>query len=65
MNSDIKTEEFDETLAIGKAEEIREVPRVIFRGVDGRKFTFAKDIPVNTTSDVRKFGDTTVNFKNT
>ena len=65
MDSDVKAEQFDETMAVGKAKEIREVPRVIFRGVDGWKFTIAKDIVVNTTSNVRQFSDSTESCKNT
>jgi len=57
VNGEVKPEELNETITVRKTKEIGQVPRIIFRRVDGRKLAFAKDVTVYATSNVGKFGD--------
>lgn len=58
MDGDIQSHQFNERLVITEAKECGEIVRVILASIDGRKFALAEHIAINTSSNVREFGNT-------
>ena len=57
VDGEVEAEELDESLVVPKAEKGCKVVGVVFRGVDGGKFTLAEDVAVNATGDVGEFSN--------
>jgi hypothetical protein len=57
VDSQVKTHEFNETLVVAKAEQSRQVVRVVLLKVDSRQLAIAKDVAVDAASNVRQLGN--------
>jgi hypothetical protein len=63
VDGDVESEQFNKTFVLTEPEEGCKIVRVILCGIDGWKFTLAKDIAVDTTGDVRQLGNPTRDVK--
>lgn len=63
MNSDIETEKFNKGGIVTETKEGRQVVRVILGSVYGREFSLAENVTVDTTSNVREFGNPVEYYK--
>lgn len=57
MDGDVQAKKLNKGFFVSKAQEIGEIPGVIFAGVDGRKLAGAKDIAVDASSDIGEFSN--------
>ena len=57
VDGDVETEKFNECLVIAKAKKGSQVGGVILVEVDRRNLALAENVAVDTTSNVRQFGD--------
>jgi hypothetical protein len=57
VNSDIQAHKFNEGLVITKAKERGKIVGIIFGWINGREFSFTKDIAVDSSRDVGEFRD--------
>lgn len=52
VDCDVESHQFNEGFIITEAKESWQIVGVVLWGINGRKFAFAKDITINTASDV-------------
>lgn len=57
MDDDVETEQLDEGLVVTETKDVRKIPGVVLRGINGRRLAFAIHILVDATRDVREFGN--------
>lgn len=59
MNGNVESKQLNKRLVVSETKERRKIPGVILVSVDSRKFALAVDIAIDTTSNVREFGNPT------
>lgn len=57
MDSQVKTHKLDKALVVTKAEEGRQVVRVVFLKINSRELAIAENVAVDATSNVWELGN--------
>lgn len=58
MNGNVKTEKLHKGLVFTKAKKVGKIVRIIFVRVDSGELAVTKNIAIDSSGDVGKFGDT-------
>jgi hypothetical protein len=58
VNGDVETHQFHERLVVAESEQGGQVVGIVLGGVNRWEFSLAVNVPVDTSSDVGKLGDT-------
>lgn len=59
MNGNVESKQLNKRLVVSETKECRKIPGIVLVSVDSREFALAVDIAIDTTSNVREFGNPT------